>query len=239
MQPVGINPVGVNVSYFNHFVYVLDQEPSPNAKILGFSQNTTTGALTPIPGTTVTGSGASTVTTGYAAGVTPSAIAEELTARFIYVTDQAANQLIGYTVQANGSLVPMINGPFQHRAVPHQPHHRPHRQADLRRQLQRQHGAGLCHRYDHGHALGGDRRLRHAVGRGTHLRRHRSRAGHFPLYLGHAGQHRHRGAAHPQHRRLAAVQNSPFPALASPPASPQCRTAPTPRRSSPVERWSR
>lgn len=112
MQPVGLNPVGVNVSYFNHFVYVLDQEPSPNAKILGFSQNTTTGALTPIPGTTVTGSGASTVTTGYAAGVTPSAIAEELTARFIYVTDQAANQLIGYTVQANGSLVPMINGPF-------------------------------------------------------------------------------------------------------------------------------
>ena len=50
--------------------------------------------------------------TGYAAGVMPSAIAEELTARFVYVTDEAANQLIGYTVQANGSLVPMINGPF-------------------------------------------------------------------------------------------------------------------------------
>ena len=29
----------------------------------------------------------------------PSAIAEELTARFVYVTDQAANQLIGYTVR--------------------------------------------------------------------------------------------------------------------------------------------
>jgi 6-phosphogluconolactonase (cycloisomerase 2 family) len=111
-QPVGVNPVGVTVSYFNHFVYVLDQEPSPNAKILGFSQNTSTGALTPVPGTTITGSGASTVTTGYPAGVTPSAIAEELTARFIYVTDQAANQLIGYTVSPNGSLVPMINGPF-------------------------------------------------------------------------------------------------------------------------------
>jgi 6-phosphogluconolactonase len=111
-QPVGLNPVGINVSYFNHFVYVLDQEPSPNAKILGFSQNTTTGALTPVPGTTVTGSGSGTVTTGFAAGVTPSALAEELTARFLYVTDEAANQLIGYTVQSNGSLVPMINGPF-------------------------------------------------------------------------------------------------------------------------------
>ena len=112
-QPVGVNPIAVNVSYFNHFVYVVDQEPSPNAKILGFSQNITTGALTPLPGTTVTGSGAGTVTTGYAAGVIPSAITEDLTARFVYVTDQAANQLIGYTVQPNGALVPMVNGPFQ------------------------------------------------------------------------------------------------------------------------------
>ncbi len=112
-QPVGNNPVAVVVSNFNHYVYVVDQEASPNARILGFSQNTTSGALTALPGTSITGSGASTVTTGYAAGVTPSAIAEDLTARFVYVTDQAANQLIGYTVQANGSLVPMINGPFQ------------------------------------------------------------------------------------------------------------------------------
>ena len=49
-QNAGNNPVGVTVSYFNHFVYVLDQETSPNAKILGFSQNTTTGALTPLAG---------------------------------------------------------------------------------------------------------------------------------------------------------------------------------------------
>ena len=112
-QPVGNNPMAVSVSYFNHFVYVVDQETSPNAKILGFAQNTTTGALTPLPGTSITGTGASTVTTGYAAGVIPSAITEDLTARFVYVTDQAANQLIGYTVQPNGSLVPMVNGPFQ------------------------------------------------------------------------------------------------------------------------------
>jgi len=47
-QNAGNNPVGVTVSYFNHFVYVLDQETSPNAKILGFSQNTKTGVLTPL-----------------------------------------------------------------------------------------------------------------------------------------------------------------------------------------------
>jgi 6-phosphogluconolactonase len=113
VQPVGNNPVAVVVSNFNHFVYVLDQEVQPNATLLGFAQNTSTGALTALPGTTITTVAGKTVATGYAAGVIPSAIAEELTARFVYVTDQAANQLIGYTVQSNGSLVPMVNGPFQ------------------------------------------------------------------------------------------------------------------------------
>jgi 6-phosphogluconolactonase (cycloisomerase 2 family) len=93
---VGNNPVGVAVSYYNHFVYVLDQEASPNATILGFSQNSTTGALTPLPGTAITTVAGKTVAT----------------ARFVYVTDKAANQLIGYIVQSNGSLVPMVNGPF-------------------------------------------------------------------------------------------------------------------------------
>ena len=109
---VGNNPVGIVTSYFNHFIYVLDQEASPNATILGFSQNPTTGALTPIAGTNITTVGGKTVATGYAAGVVPSAIAEEPTSRFVYVTDQIANQLIGYTVQPNGSLIPMVNGPF-------------------------------------------------------------------------------------------------------------------------------
>jgi 6-phosphogluconolactonase (cycloisomerase 2 family) len=111
-QPVGIKPVGVTVSYFNHFVYVVEQQTSTSGLILGFSQNTTTGALTPVPGTTITGPTGNSVVTGYAAGVVPSAIAEEPTSRFIYVTDEAANQLIGYTVLASGGLLPMVNGPF-------------------------------------------------------------------------------------------------------------------------------
>jgi 6-phosphogluconolactonase len=112
-QPVGNNPVGVTVSYYNHFVYVLDQEPNPNAAVLGFSQNTTTGALTPVPGTTITTVAGKTVATGFASGVVPSAIAEEPTARFLYVTDEAANQMIGYVVGASGALTPMVNGPFR------------------------------------------------------------------------------------------------------------------------------
>jgi 6-phosphogluconolactonase (cycloisomerase 2 family) len=109
---VGNNPVAVSVSYFNHFVYVLDQETSPKATILGFAQNASTGALTPLPGTSITTVAGKTVATGYPAGVVPSAIAEEQTSRFVYVTDQAANQLIGYVVAPNGSLTPMVNGPF-------------------------------------------------------------------------------------------------------------------------------
>jgi 6-phosphogluconolactonase (cycloisomerase 2 family) len=109
---VGNNPVAVSVSYFNHFVYVLDQETSPRATVLGFSQNASTGALTSLPGTSITTVAGKTVATGYPAGVVPSAIAEEQTSRFVYVTDQAANQLIGYVVAPNGSLTPMVNGPF-------------------------------------------------------------------------------------------------------------------------------
>jgi 6-phosphogluconolactonase len=111
-QNVGNNPVGVTVSYYNHYVYVLDQEPEPKATVLGFSQNTTTGALTPVPGTTIATVAGKTVATGYAAGVIPSAIAEEPTSRFVYVTDQAANQMIGYVVQTAGNLVPMVDSPF-------------------------------------------------------------------------------------------------------------------------------
>jgi 6-phosphogluconolactonase len=112
-QPVGNNPIGIVVSNFNHFVYVADQETAQTGLLLGFAQNTSTGALTPVPGTTITVSGGKTTATGFPAGVVPSAITEDLTARFVYVTDQAANQLIGYTVTSTGGLLPMVNGPFQ------------------------------------------------------------------------------------------------------------------------------
>ncbi len=53
-----------------------------------------------------------TVATGYGAGTTPSAIAEDPSARFVYITDEATNQLYGNLVANNGTLVPMVNGPF-------------------------------------------------------------------------------------------------------------------------------
>jgi 6-phosphogluconolactonase len=98
------------------FVYVIDQETptTPKATVLGFSQNIATGALTPTPGTTITTDNTGkTVATGYGAGTTPSAIAADPSSRFVYITDQATNQLYGSTANADGSLTPMSNGsPF-------------------------------------------------------------------------------------------------------------------------------
>jgi 6-phosphogluconolactonase len=117
-QNVGNNPVGIVVSRPTTggtavFAYVVDQEDSPQATVLGFSQNLTTGALTPVPGTSITtDSTGKTVATGFGAGTTPSAIAEDPSARFVYITDQATNQLYGNVVSSNGALVAMTNGPF-------------------------------------------------------------------------------------------------------------------------------
>jgi 6-phosphogluconolactonase len=115
---VGNNPVGIVVSRppaggTAVFAYVLDQEVAPKATVLGFSQNLTTGLLTPTPGTVITTDATGkTVATGYGAGTTPSAIAEDPSARFVYITDEATNQLYGNLVSNTGALVPMTNSPF-------------------------------------------------------------------------------------------------------------------------------
>jgi 6-phosphogluconolactonase len=113
-QNVGNSPIAITTNSFNNFIYVVDREASPRAAVLGFTRDPSTGALTPVPGTTVGPAvpGGPTVATGFPAGVIPSAIAEDPRGHFVYVTDQAANQLIGYVVQDGGALLPMVNGPF-------------------------------------------------------------------------------------------------------------------------------
>jgi 6-phosphogluconolactonase (cycloisomerase 2 family) len=100
----------------NVFVYVVDQEASPNATIIGFAQNTSTGALTLLPGSSCTTT-APTSCTGYKAGVTPSAIASEQTGRFVYVTDKTSNEIFGYLIGSSttpnaGALTSMVTSPF-------------------------------------------------------------------------------------------------------------------------------
>jgi len=133
--PVGNNPVAIAVSAttcsstpiipgntacptgaVNSFVYVVDQEASPNAAIIGFAQNTSTGALTLLSGSTCTTATPTVPNTckGYHAGVTPSAIAIEPTGRFVYVTDKTSNQVIGYQIATTttGALTPLVSSPY-------------------------------------------------------------------------------------------------------------------------------
>lgn len=96
----------------NVFVFVVDQEPSPNATVLGYAQNTSTGALTPLSGTKFN----TKLNTwqGYPAGVVPSAIVTDPTGRFVYVSDQTANQIYGYSIdnQISGNLTALVSSPY-------------------------------------------------------------------------------------------------------------------------------
>ena len=117
---------GNGSGHYSVFVYVLDQEsyinplntnnpstPSTAAPaILGFSENMTTGALTPLSGTTC-GTLPSAVCTGYAAGVGPSSIGVEPTSNYVYVTDAVANEIYGYQIANNttGNLSSLASSP--------------------------------------------------------------------------------------------------------------------------------
>jgi len=96
----------------NVFVYIVDQEASPNATVLGYAQNTSTGALTPLSGTSFSSS--LQTWQGYHAGVTPSAIVADPTGRFVYVTDETSNQIYGFSIdnQLTGNLTALVSSPY-------------------------------------------------------------------------------------------------------------------------------
>jgi 6-phosphogluconolactonase len=119
---VGVTPVGLVVSTNAtttasatvSYLYVIEQDATTNNNLLGFSRNTTSGALTALAGTSVT----ATAATGYSSGVLPSSIVEDPKARYLYVTDRSANQVIGYTFSSGGVPTPMNNGPFATGSLP-------------------------------------------------------------------------------------------------------------------------
>jgi 6-phosphogluconolactonase len=85
----GKNPVGVNVTANNTYVYVTNEN---DATLSAFQVNS--------------GGVLSTVGT-YSVGVAPNALASDPTSKFLYVTDGAANQMIGFLIQINGTLIAM------------------------------------------------------------------------------------------------------------------------------------
>jgi 6-phosphogluconolactonase (cycloisomerase 2 family) len=110
--PVGDNPAGIAIPATGGFVYVIDQESpqttSAHGVLLAFTENTSTGVLTPVAGNYPT----ATYPSGVAAGTTPTAIAEDPSGHFLYVTDGATNQLYGYLATGGGAPQAMVSSPF-------------------------------------------------------------------------------------------------------------------------------
>jgi 6-phosphogluconolactonase len=103
-----------NNGYENIFAYTLDQENStfsPNAQptLVSMVQNPTTGALTILTPYVA----ALKTYQGVNAGVQPSAVVVDPTGRFVYFTDQAQNEVFGFTINytTNGVLNPMTRNP--------------------------------------------------------------------------------------------------------------------------------
>jgi 6-phosphogluconolactonase len=87
--PVGNNPVGVDVLASGNYVYVVNEN---DATIQALQINS---------------NGSATTVGTYSVGVSPNAAASDPTNRFVYITDGASNQVIGFLIQTNGTLIPM------------------------------------------------------------------------------------------------------------------------------------
>jgi 6-phosphogluconolactonase len=103
---VGRNPVGIATSPVGNYVYAIEQDSASSANLLGFSENTTTGALTPLPGVTI--NPGNVPSNGFASGANPIGLLEDPTATHLYLTDQVLNQVVTYAVGSNG--IPSIAG---------------------------------------------------------------------------------------------------------------------------------
>ena len=93
-------PTGVNVLASGSYVYVTAYDSSviPSVGyVFGFSVGTG-GVLTPLTGSP------------FAAGTQPSAIGSDASSTYVYVTDYAKAQILGYSVTASGSLSPLTSG---------------------------------------------------------------------------------------------------------------------------------
>ena len=103
---VGIAPIGVSALANGVAVYVVSKGGDTQlGRVYAFNAKTD-GTLAPIG-------------TGFvSAGVAPNAVVTDPTSRFLYTTDGAANQLIGYSISSSGALTPMINGPFKTDLLP-------------------------------------------------------------------------------------------------------------------------
>jgi 6-phosphogluconolactonase len=99
---LGNNPASVNVLANGNFVYAVNENGDPT---IGNGDPT-------ISAFQVGSDGGLTLIGNYPVGIAPNAIASDPTGKFLYVTDGGSNQMYGFQVQSNGSLV-MMAKPFK------------------------------------------------------------------------------------------------------------------------------
>ncbi|HEX4021410.1 MAG TPA: beta-propeller fold lactonase family protein [Acidobacteriaceae bacterium] len=101
--PVGVGPaagslpIGITATAFVNYLYVANQGTH---SIYAYAVNYSNGVLRAL------------TNNSFQAGVKPSAITSDPSGRFVYVTDQYSNQLLGYVILSSGALQSMVNGPF-------------------------------------------------------------------------------------------------------------------------------
>ncbi len=113
-----IVPTGVTVLANSNAVYVTAYDKSAYNPGGVTTSNANPGWVF---GYAVGSSGALTAVSGspYQAGVKPSALTTDPTSRFVFVTDYASNELIGYTVLSNNTLQLHDQRPIQNRQRAH------------------------------------------------------------------------------------------------------------------------
>lgn len=92
---LGSQPIGITATAFVPYLYVADQGTH---SIYAYSVQA--GQLTPL------------AANNFQAGVKPSAIVSDPSGRFVYVTDQYQNEILGYNILSGGALQSQLNGPF-------------------------------------------------------------------------------------------------------------------------------
>jgi 6-phosphogluconolactonase len=97
----GRNPVALATSRTGSYVYVIDQDSATTANLLGYTQNTTTGALTPMQNVTINPGNVPSI--GFTSGLNPSGILGDASGTHLYVADKVTNTIGVYTVAANGA----------------------------------------------------------------------------------------------------------------------------------------
>jgi 6-phosphogluconolactonase (cycloisomerase 2 family) len=113
---VGRNPVGIATSSVGNFVYVIEQDSASTNNLLGFAENPTTGALTPLPGVTI--NAGNVPSTGFVTGTSPSGILEDATGTHLYVSDSVSQEIWSYSIGANGVPTPINNTSSQQVLAP-------------------------------------------------------------------------------------------------------------------------